>query len=207
MCYTPTNCSVNFLYFIFLLHVLSSTDDLIEFMDHINKKFVNLKYLSMMRNPACPSLMSITGNYTSTLDIFLPFVFQTLPVFSHSAPDIEANKLFRLYVLYRNPQIQILDFEAVTDQEREEAKLRGQFAVKLKRVEEKTGFAAVSEKGPEVDTSFADAQEDIKTGSVEGEDITENRKTFSTHVSKRDVAERRSTKASEGNRFISNGQL
>ena len=44
-------------------------EDLVNFMDHINEKFVNLKYLSMMRNPACPSLMDI------------------------EQPDIEANKM------------------------------------------------------------------------------------------------------------------
>ena len=46
-------------------------EDLIQFMDDVITKFPNLKYLSMMRNPACPSLMSILE------------------------PDVESNKLFR----------------------------------------------------------------------------------------------------------------
>ena len=64
--------------------------DLSTFMDDVNQRFPNLKYLSMMRNPACPALMNIIN------------------------PDVEANKLFRLYVLYRMPQLQIIDCEAVT---------------------------------------------------------------------------------------------
>ena len=36
-------------------------EDLVQFMNNVCKKFENLRYLSMMRNPACPSLMNISG--------------------------------------------------------------------------------------------------------------------------------------------------
>lgn len=76
-------------------------------MDDLNSKFPNLKYLSMMRNPASPSLMSFKD------------------------PDVDANKFFRLYVLYRCPQLQMIDSLVVTDKERSEARLRGQVCIRL----------------------------------------------------------------------------
>jgi len=68
--------------------------DLPAFIDEVLAKFPNLHFLSMMRNPACPGLMDIVN------------------------PDIEAIRLYRLYVLYRFPQLQALDFGDVTDEER-----------------------------------------------------------------------------------------
>ena len=49
-------------------------EDLVQFMDEVSKKFKNIKYLSMMRNPACPSLMSIEGMQIMSYYIsYLPF--------------------------------------------------------------------------------------------------------------------------------------
>ena len=75
-------------------------------MDAIGIRFPRLRHLSMMRNPACPGLMDIVE------------------------PDLESCRLYRLYVLYRLPQLLYLDGIDVTDEERKEAKLRGQYAVK-----------------------------------------------------------------------------
>ena len=75
-------------------------------MDAIGVRFPRLRYLSMMRNPACPGLMDIVE------------------------PDLESCRLYRLYVLYRLPQLLFLDGIDVPDEERKEARLRGQYAVK-----------------------------------------------------------------------------
>ena len=75
-------------------------------MDAIGLRFPRLRYLSMMRNPACPGLMDIVE------------------------PDLESCRLYRLYVLYRLPQLLFLDGIDVAEEERKEAKLRGQYAVK-----------------------------------------------------------------------------
>ena len=80
--------------------------DLPAFFDDVTKKFPNLRYLSMMRNPGCPGLMDIVN------------------------PDLEAIRMYRLYVLFRCPQLLELDCEKVGEAERAEAKLRGQYAIK-----------------------------------------------------------------------------
>ncbi|CAM9765207.1 unnamed protein product, partial [Heterosigma akashiwo] len=79
----------------------NALDDLVSFMDKVMECFPSLEYLSCMRNPACPGLM----------DIF--------------TPDLEACRLYRLYVLYRAPHLKTLDSTAVTDQERRDAAMRG----------------------------------------------------------------------------------
>ena len=127
----------------------------------------------MMRNPACPSLMNITE------------------------PDVEANKLFRLYVLYRKPQLQILDVEAVTERERKEASVRGQFAIKLKRVGVSSGPSNTPTPNNIVSPTAANPTSEA-----------EEKKQFSSKINKRASPEEKpALKASEGNRFISNSQL
>ena len=64
--------------------------DLPTFLDSIQIKFPNLKFLSMMRNPACPGLMDLLQ------------------------PDMDAIRMYRLYTLYRIPQLEILDGQYVT---------------------------------------------------------------------------------------------
>ena len=66
-------------------------DDLPSFMDQVVEKFPKLQYLSIMRNPACPGLTDI------------------------KAPDLEALRLYRMYILFRFPQLQVLDWTEVCD--------------------------------------------------------------------------------------------
>jgi len=82
----------------------NNVKDLPTFLDHVIESFPNLKYLSMMRNPACPGLLNI------------------------SRPDLKACKLYRLYTLYRLPKLERLDTSEVTSEELQEAAQRGAFA-------------------------------------------------------------------------------
>lgn len=84
----------------------NNVKDLPTFLDHVIESFPNLKYLSMMRNPACPGLLNI------------------------SRPDLKACKLYRLYTLYRLPKLERLDTSEVTSEELQEAAQRGAFAAK-----------------------------------------------------------------------------
>ena len=84
----------------------NAISDLPAAIDAIVTRFPRLRYLSMMRNPACPGLMDIVE------------------------PDLESCRLYRLYVLFRLPHLQYLDGLDVPDEERKEAKLRGQYAVR-----------------------------------------------------------------------------
>lgn len=84
----------------------NNISDLPEFMDIIVNNCPNLKYLSIMRNPCTGGLMDI------------------------KEPDLEAIRMYRLYIIYRLPQLIILDFSDITETERKEAKLRGQYAAK-----------------------------------------------------------------------------
>lgn len=84
----------------------NNVDDLPGFMDSVTANFPNLRYLSMMRNPACPGLMDII------------------------TPDLEACRLYRIYALYRLPHLLVLDSTTATEEERKEALKRGQFALK-----------------------------------------------------------------------------
>mmetsp|Transcript_23610 Transcript_23610/g.34333 ORF Transcript_23610/g.34333 Transcript_23610/m.34333 type:complete len:249 (-) Transcript_23610:99-845(-) len=101
----------------------NNVSDLPVFMDNLMQCFPRLAYLSMMRNPACPGLMDLI------------------------TPDLEACRLYRLYVLYRAPQLRALDSTEVTQQELQEAKLRGQFAVK-RRPASSVGRTASSTSTP-----------------------------------------------------------
>lgn len=70
----------------------NNVNDLPAFMDEVVAKFPSLQYLSVMRNPACPGLMNITD------------------------PDVEAIRLYRMYIIFRLPQLLVLDCTAVTPQ-------------------------------------------------------------------------------------------
>jgi hypothetical protein len=65
--------------------------DLPTFMDQVVAKFPNLEYLSVMRNPACSGV----GNLTC---------------------DMEAIRLYRMYIIYRMPLLKTLDWSAVEDE-------------------------------------------------------------------------------------------
>lgn len=103
LCECPVMDSVTTLWF-----NNNNVTDLPNFLDHVIESFPNLKYLSMMRNPACPGLLNI------------------------SRPDLKACKLYRLYTLYRLPRLERLDTSEVTPEEVKEASQRGAFAVKRK---------------------------------------------------------------------------
>ena len=147
--------------------------DLPAFLDDICKKFPNLQYLSLMRNPACPGLMDIAN------------------------PDLEAIRLYRLYVLFRFPQLRMIDWEEVTESERDEAKRRGQYAVKRKSV-----APAVL---PAVILSTAAHAEPGRGGKSDGADGGAG--AGASAKIKVSAPMRPDSKNSEGNRFITNGQL
>jgi hypothetical protein len=77
--------------------------DLVEFMDEVVASFPNVTYLSAMRNPASPPLVSV------------------------SEADVAAAARYRLYVIFRLPRLQFLDAAPVTAEERRDAAERGQF--------------------------------------------------------------------------------
>ncbi|CAM9761765.1 unnamed protein product, partial [Hapterophycus canaliculatus] len=80
--------------------------DLPVFLDQVLERFPLLSDLSMMRNPACPGLMDV------------------------KRPDMEACRMYRTYVVFRAPQLVTVDGVDVTEAERRDAALRGQFTVK-----------------------------------------------------------------------------
>jgi len=155
------------------LHTLwvnnNNISDLPAFFDDVSKKFPALQYLSMMRNPGCPGLMDIVN------------------------PDLEAIRLYRLYVLYRVPQLLVLDWENVTKEEREEARRRGQYAIKRKSSTSSTPLPVVpvsssptpNPTSPDGSTSNSGSSTGLRSG----------------------VSMRTGSKNSEGNRFIGNAHL
>lgn len=94
------------------LHTLwcnnNKISDLETFIGEIGIKFPRIKYLSMMRNPACPGLMDLTR------------------------PDIDAIVMYRMYVIYCLPQLDMIDADYVTDEERAVALVKGKYAIKRK---------------------------------------------------------------------------
>jgi len=77
--------------------------DLKLFLDSVQGAFPNLRFLSMLKNPACPNYF--TGR------------------------DSDDYQRYRYYVLYRLRQLKFLDSTPVTDQERSEAVRVGSFAL------------------------------------------------------------------------------
>jgi len=77
--------------------------DLKLFLDSVQAAFPNLRFLSMLKNPACPNYF--TGR------------------------DSDDYQRYRYYVLYRLRQLKFLDSTPVTDQERSEAVRVGSFAL------------------------------------------------------------------------------
>lgn len=148
--------------------------DLAAFLDDICAKFPSLQYLSLMRNPACPGLMDIVN------------------------PDLEAIRLYRLYVLYRFPQLRMIDWEEVTEAEREEAKRRGQYAVKRKSV------APAVLPAVNVSSGVAGPPGRGQPGRPEGGSGGGGGDGAKIKVA---APMRPDSKHSEGNRFITNGQL
>ena len=139
--------------------------DLPEFMDIIVNNCPNLKYLSIMRNPCTGGLMDI------------------------KEPDLEAIRMYRLYVIYRLPQLVILDFSDITDTERKEAKLRGQYAAKRSN-NNNSEKISLPIRNIVVGLPKSSDYEKQPTGKVS---IDKNKKFESKH--------------SEGNRFITNPDL
>ncbi|CBJ30549.1 conserved unknown protein [Ectocarpus siliculosus] len=91
--------------------------DLPAFLDQVLERFPLISDLSMMRNPACPGLMDI------------------------KRPDMEACRMYRTYVVFRAPQLVTVDGVDVTEGERRDAALRGQFTVKRRPQEAAAGGA------------------------------------------------------------------
>jgi len=77
--------------------------DLKLFLDSVQEAFPNLRFLSMLKNPACPNYF--TGK------------------------DSDDYQRYRYYVLFRLRQLKFLDSTPVTDQERSEAIRVGSFAL------------------------------------------------------------------------------
>eukprot|EP00638_Chattonella_subsalsa_P015635 CAMPEP_0117827038 /NCGR_PEP_ID=MMETSP0949-20121206/6469_1 /TAXON_ID=44440 /ORGANISM="Chattonella subsalsa, Strain CCMP2191" /LENGTH=254 /DNA_ID=CAMNT_0005667395 /DNA_START=16 /DNA_END=780 /DNA_ORIENTATION=- len=146
----------------------NEVSDLPTFMDDCIQCFPNLTYLSMMRNPACPGLMDLV------------------------APDLEACRLYRLYVLFRAPQLTTLDSTSVTNKEREEAQLRGQYAVRRRLATTQSGKAVPS---PVSNTVISEAA----TPSGHTRDASQPRLKY--------AKSRYDGRHSEGNRFIRDTDL
>ena len=123
--------------------------------------------------------------------------------------------MFRLYVLYRLPQLQIIDSEAVSDKERKEAAIRGQFAVKLNPISKQQQQRLQERK---YDGNDNDVKQDVNSkhentaSSWEDEDgdVRNSNRGFQTRMMKKNTQNSNkpaTTKPSEGNRYISNQQL
>ena len=194
------------------LHTLwvnnNAISDLPATMDAIGVRFPKLRYLSMMRNPACPGLMDIVE------------------------PDLESCRLYRLYVLFRLPNLLYLDGIDVPDEERKEAKLRGQYAVK--RQSSISSVVSSSSSGKEVGSSPSASTRSeaapfvVKDGTVPALSFSPSSSLGATAAGEIDpdsiplhqaqpkfkgkIAVSKSNKRfdskhSEGNRFIVNSQL
>ena len=194
------------------LHTLwlnnNAISDLPATMDAIGTRFPKLRYLSMMRNPACPGLMDIVE------------------------PDLESCRLYRLYVLYRLPHLLFLDGIDVPEEERKKAKLRGQYAVK--RQSSTSSVGGSSSSGKEVSSSPSASSRSeaapfvVKDGTVPalsfspatalgaaagGEIDPDNlplhqaQPKFKGKIAVTKANKRFDSKHSEGNRFIVNSQL
>ena len=102
-----------------------------------------LTYLSCMRNPCCPGLMDIV------------------------TPDEEACRHYRLYVLHRLPGLACLDATDVTEAERSEAAIRGQFAIKRRPKNQRLlADPSASRGNKEEENPFAVRPEDIATSAA-----------------------------------------
>lgn len=158
-----------------------------EFLDQVNAKFPKLRFLSLMRNPCCPGYLDLED------------------------PDVEANRLNRLYILYRIPKLLMLDCAEITTQERKDAKVRGQYAVKRIIVEEEEtkylsseGIMTAVSTEDSTGTDTAASNTSPMPWTMAPEYMTEQPRTYFRYDSnttvKKDVP-------SEGNRFILNSQL
>jgi stalled ribosome alternative rescue factor ArfA len=77
--------------------------DLPAFMDQVQTKFPFLTALSLMRNPACPGYDELSMDAS------------------------EANRRYRLYVIFRMPSLAFLDCSPVTENEKKEALRAGKY--------------------------------------------------------------------------------
>lgn len=152
----------------------NNVQDLPSFMDAVVERFPSLQYLSMMRNPACPGLMDIV------------------------TPDLEACRMYRMYTLYRLPNLLVLDSEPVTAEELQNAATRGQFAVKRTKVLAPAAAASASADAP-IPFMHA-ATPETERGSDGSKDTTSS---AVLGVSRRKYDGRHS----EGNRFIRDQNL
>ncbi|EFC43643.1 predicted protein [Naegleria gruberi] len=131
------------------------------------QKFPKLIYLSLLKNPACPN--EFTGN------------------------DTDDYQHYRLYVLYRMPNLKFLDSRQVTDEERKEAARRGKFC--------KVVTPDYSQLQQQSDDTADDSP---KVDYLAAKDYYDKEKTHSYFGYTRHVY---TGKHSEGNRFIKNNDL
>jgi len=83
--------------------------DLKSLMDEIEKKFPNVTYLSMMKNPACPNMYFSDG-------------------------EAEAYQRYRYYVIFRLKKLKYLDATPIDNSEQKEAERVGKFSITAKPV-------------------------------------------------------------------------
>merc|ERR1711916_354355 len=77
--------------------------DIENLLDQISEKYPSLRFLSLLKNPACPH-----------------------PIFNEAKTDSDYHR-YRLFCLHRLPALAFLDSSEVTDDERTEAKRVGKF--------------------------------------------------------------------------------
>eukprot|EP00770_Monocercomonoides_exilis_P000698 MONOS_689.1-p1 / transcript=MONOS_689.1 / gene=MONOS_689 / organism=Monocercomonoides_exilis_PA203 / gene_product=leucine-rich repeat-containing protein C10orf11 / transcript_product=leucine-rich repeat-containing protein C10orf11 / location=Mono_scaffold00011:192540-193487(+) / protein_length=241 / sequence_SO=supercontig / SO=protein_coding / is_pseudo=false len=130
-------------------------------LDRLRHCTPNLKYLSLLKNPACPNRLM--------------------------GKDDDDYQRYRLYVLWRMPNLKFLDSGSVSTAEKQEAARRGEFCVPSAPLEISTSQAAIE-------------------GSIGAtSDITESVPSSSTHFGV--CRYYYQGKQSEGNRFIKNQML
>lgn len=126
----------------------NAVSDLETLLDQLEKLTPNLRYLSMMRNPAVPEsyfsdLASPTaaGGANGANGAASPSSMQG------GDGGMESYQRFRLYVIYRLKSLQFLDSTPVTAEERKEATVRGAYCRVAKPAEPKKVKSPTSADG------------------------------------------------------------
>lgn len=171
-------------------------EDLPAFMDQVSATFPFLRTLSLMRNPACPGYDDLSVDAT------------------------EANRKYRLYVIFRMPSLTFLDCSPVSANEREVARRTGRYCVARKPTQSQYHRAPSSPADAAGGLGVADAVARVREsqngrknisflsynkGAMGGGNREKRGKSTSIRGVRGEKHER--GKHSEGNRFIGNDDL
>ena len=154
--------------------------DLEGFLGDVARIFPNLEYLSMMRNPCCPTFLDLTE------------------------ARVEAYRRHRLYVIFKLPGLRFLDATPVTEEEHAEAIKKGQYFGAVARPSPSSGRRKSSEHD-EKRAAAAAAESEYQKQRAKQKAKGKHAKSPSAFLG---IGENvYDGSHSEGNRFITNEQL